>query len=393
MDALKVVTWRVPHVAAAYVEAATLPETDRVARLRALREAIGARDLAYVPTCQRVILATLDAPADLHERARDAYRALAGVHLPEGETFTGAEAFRHLAEVASSLDSLVVGEPQVLGQFKASLQQNVEAGLAGPALRHVLSLVLRAAKAVRAETDLFRGKVSLVPLTEGLVHAHLEGRPRPRAVVLGTGTIGEKMAEMLATRPDVDLHVVSRSPSRAAEVAQRHGARGLSLVDFLDTPPEGIDLVACAMATETPLLDAKRLQALAQDRDVLVLDLAIPRNTERPVETAPRLRLVQMDDLVRIREEGQAQRLAEVDAARAVLEREVARVQGEYEARKMAQDLARLAERFDEVARERLAMVDAAEPAFRKWYEQTVRALLHEAAQAVKEAGCRKDGH
>lgn len=392
MDGLRVLTWRVPHASAADLEAATLPEKDREALLHALRDAAGVGEMVYVPTCQRVVLALLEPPADVAARVRAWYEATLRRAPPEPETFGGLDAFRHLAETAASLDSLVVGEPQVLGQYKAAHARCDETGLSGPALRHVFSLVFRAAKAVRSETALFRGKVSLVPLTEDLLRAQVEKAERPRAAVLGTGQIGEKAVELLRRlRPDVDLHVVSRGLDRAHEVAATHGATGHTLARFLDAPPAGLDVLVLAMTTDAPLLTAARMEAMARERPLLVLDLAIPRNAE-PAPGVPGLRVVQMDELSAMSEAAKADRAGEVAAARVVLERELARIEEEYEARKLAHDLAQLGERFRHVSSERLAQLGpSAQPAdFAKWYDQTVRALLHEATAAVKKAGCER---
>lgn len=393
MDQLTVLTWRVPRVAAAVVEAATVPEQRRDEAVRALREAAALPQVVYVPTCQRVVFALLNAPDDAAERLRVAYAEKLGRDVPAPERFRGEDAFQHLAEAASSLDSLVVGEPQVLGQFKSAVQRAEESGDCGPALRHVMSLVLRTAKAVRSETALFQGKVSLLPLTVDLVAKHLEGNANPRAAVLGTGQIGLKMLELLRQVPGMDLHVVSRSLQRAEEISASEGGTPHGLESFLADPPEGIDVLALALPVDAPVLRAEHLARLGRPRDTLVLDLAIPRNVEAPAEPVPGVRIVQMDDLARVSADARAGREAEVAAARLVLDREIARIRAEYAERKLAHDLARLAERFDEVAKERWTKLPAAEaedPQLAKWYAQTVRALLHEATAAVKRVGCQE---
>lgn len=394
MEKLKVLTWRVPRASAADVEAAALPEADREVLLRDLRAAAGAPEMVYVPTCQRVVVTMLDAPEDAAERVRAFYAERLGRQLPDPETHEGFGAFAHLAEVASSLDSLVVGEPQVLGQFKAAAQRCDESGLSGAALRHVHGLVFRAAKAVRHETALFKGKVSLVPLTETLLSEHLREVDRPRVAVVGTGQIGERMVELIKGHyPEAELHVVSRSAERAHEVAAVHDAAGLTLNQFLEQPPARLDVVALALGADAPFLSAKQMEAMALERPLLVLDLAVPRNAEAVDHPVANLRLVQMDDLVRMSEVSKAGRQAEIDAARQVLRRELNRIEAEYEERKLAHDLAELARRFEAVAAERLARAtEAGDAVDAKWYDQTVRALLHEATAAVKRAGCRTKG-
>lgn len=390
MDGLRVLTWRVPRSSADDLEAATLPEADREALLRDLRDASGAKELAYVPTCQRVVLTLLHAPDDAPARVAGFYAGRLGRTLAPPESFDGFDAFAHLAEAASSLDSLVVGEPQVLGQFKAAAARADETGLAGPGLRHVHSLVFRAAKAVRHETALFKGKVSLVPLTEALLASHLETVAHPRVAVVGTGQIGEKMLELVkAQHPRAELHVVSRSTERAHEVAALHDATGHNLKTFLERPPGGLDVLALALGVDAPFVPAAWMRERAAERPLLVLDLAIPRNAEHVEGEVPGLRLVQMDDLSRMSEAAKAGREAEVATARAVLSRELGVIQVEYEQRRLAHDLALLSQRFQEVAQDRLARArEAGLDVDAKWFDQTVRALLHEAAGAVKRAGC-----
>lgn len=392
MDELTVLTWRVPHASVADVEAATLAEPERVETLRTIRDASGARELVYIPTCQRVVIALLHASPDAAPRIQAAYGTSAARSVTTPEVFQGRAAFHHLGEVASSLDSLVVGEPQILGQVKDSLQQSDAEGLAGPGMRHIGGLVLRTAKAVRNETELFRGKISLLPLTEELIEAHARGKPRLRAAVLGTGQIGERMAQLIhQKRPDAQIHLVSRDGTRAAALAAGLGAAPHALTDFLRDPPCKFDIVACAMTADAPVLQPADFLRLAASTGLLVLDLALPRNTQAPTQPQPGLNLVQMDDLTRLSQERQAQRAEEIAPARLVLDRELARIEQEYESRKLAHDLAELNRRIEAVSEarwnERPTTLD--EAAQRKWHEQTVRAILHEATEAVKKAGCR----
>lgn len=391
MDELTVLTWRIPVQSAAEVEAATVPEKDREALLLRLRQELGAQEMVYLPTCQRVALVLLRPPQDAAARVQAAYRGIGGREVPAPEAFQGRDAFLHLAETAASLDSLVLGEPQILGQVKTAAQRCDETGLSGPGLRHVLGLVLRAAKTVRAETGLFKGKVSLVPLTEQVIADHLEGVASPRAVVFGTGQIGTRMVELLRARPGLELHVVSRDADRARAAAAAHDATPHALEAFLRALPVDVDVVALAMGTDAPVLRTEDVARMAGGRHILVLDLAIPRNVESA--PLPQARIVQMDDLGRMSEEAKRARQDEVQHAQRLLAVEMDRIEAAYADRKLAHDLEALARRFALVGDEHWEKaagegIDATDPRVRKWYEQTLRALLHEATSAVKKAGC-----
>ena len=387
MDELSVLTWRIPRASTNDVETATLPAHDRVDALTRLRDAVGAREMVYIPTCQRVALVLLHAPDDAAQRAVTAYHAL-GRDLPLPEFHRGRAAFHHLAETAASLDSLVVGEPQILGQVKEAARLSDEAGLSGAGLRHVFNLVLRAAKAVRTDTDLFRGKVSLIPLTEELVDAHLGSRAAAEVAILGTGQIGQRMIDVVKRYPHARIHLVSRTPERAHELARTHNATGHALADLLAAPPARFDVIACAMSTDAPLLREADLERLCAP-GALLLDLSVPRNID-PDAHIPSARLVQMDDLSRMSQEAKAARQAEIDHARRILDDQLDLIENAYAERKLAHDLAALSRRFEEVASERLARA-AAEgipldgPDGRKWFDQTLRALLHEATTTVKK--------
>lgn len=390
LDGLVVLTWRIPRVRAEDLERLAVPE----AHEQPLREALaanGVRDTFYIATCQRVVLAAEGATADV-ERAFA--RALADVHpgarLPEGgEAFRGFEAFAHLCEVSSSLDSLVPGEAQVLGQFKAAWARAEAAGV-DASVGRAMPLVFRTAKRIRSQSDLFRGKVSLVPLTVDVLAEHLQGDKRAIAVV-GTGQIGQRMLDFAAKHAPTEVHVVSRERPRAMEIAERRGATPHSLQEFLQSPPR-VDVLVLASRAGTAYFTPQHAERLVALRNggppLLVLDLSIPRNADSLVAKVDRVRLVQMDDLAAIAEKGRRGRRDAVGHARALLGAELARVRRELEARADTSDVLRLRAEIEaaalarlEVGR-RLPVQDRAR--FEKWYWQTVRHLTHVAQEQAR---------
>lgn len=406
LDGLVVLTWRIPRVRAEDLEKLAVPE----AHEQPLREALaanGVKDAFYVATCQRIVLA-----ADGETRAVESAfaRALADVHpgarLPEGgEAFRGFEAFAHLCEVSSSLDSLVPGEAQVLGQFKAAWARADAAGVAAAkrgadapggvlsdaSVGRAMPLVFRTAKRIRSQSDLFRGKVSLVPLTVDVLAEHLKGEKRSIAVV-GTGQIGQRMLDFAAQHKPTEVHVVSRERPRAVEVADRRGAVAHGLQEFLEAPPR-VDVVVLATRAGTAYFTPQHAERLVALRNggppLLVLDLSMPRNADERVGKVDRVRLVQMDDLAAIAEKGRNGRRNAVGHARALLGAELARVRRELEARSDTSDVVRLRAEIEaaalarlEVGR-RLPVQDRAR--FEKWYWQTVRHLTHVAQEQARK--------
>lgn len=385
---MTLLAWRTPAVPAATLEAATLPAG---ADLASFQRALEAKGLVYLATCQRVTWVLHGAAGDAAARVTALYAGL-GRDVPAPEAFAGFEAFRHLAEVASSLDSLVPGEPQILGQVRQAIASAEGQGLLDNGLRHALDLVLHTAKAVRSQTGLFRGKVSLLPLAQAAIEEALGGQSRPVVAVFGTGEMARRSIETLRqANPLCDLHVVTRSRPRAAALAE--GATVHELEGFLADPPP-VGLMVLAMDAPRPILPEAWMARHASGRPLTVIDLGMPRNAEAPSAPVPGLRIVQMDDLVRLGEEAKKRRAHEYDEAVRVLEDELDRVRQEYDARCHASALFQLGQRFQEVAERRWTdahrHLDASDAQARKWYEQTVRALLHEAAQAIKSQGAAR---
>jgi glutamyl-tRNA reductase len=390
LDSLVVLTWRIPKLPAVIVETATLRQDSFAETLRIFQGALQAQGLAYIASCQRIIWALQPALADAGPKLQNAYLAL-GRDLPEPETYHGFAAFRHLAMVAASMEALVPGEPQILGQVRSAVKACSDAGVLGPDLRHVFDLVLRTAKSVRTKTRFFEGKVSILPLASDVLAQSIRTRQKPRAVLLGTGEMAAKAARMIQRMaPTCRLHVVSRDWGRAVAAATDWGATAHSLGDFIRDPP-AMDVAVLAMDTDKPLLSAAWLKAQASRQPLTILDLAIPRNAERPPIPVRDLKIVQLDELAAISEAGKARRGAAYEDALRVLDGELDRIEQEYNERCHASTMSQLTQRFRSVAEQRWRdappYLDLENTPARKWYEQTVRALLHEASKAVKGGG------
>ncbi len=403
LNTLRVVTWRIPRVSAKALEAVTL-DLDAAADvpvLTRLKESIGASGGMYVSTCQRVIvvLSTDASSVDVAIEARECVASAIGARgdAARPEVFEGDDAFQHLAEVASSLDSLVPGEPEVMGQIKDAFTRASNLGVVGPDLKRLVPLILRTAKRVRHRTDLGRGKVSLIPLTLDLVDRQLTESPETDVVVIGTGAIGRRMLEFLKpyTAPPCSarLHVVSRTEERAAEIASPIDAGAIGLEAFLATP-RPVSLVVLASRARDPYFTADVAQSLVPEHgNLLVLDLAMPRNATEDARTVPGVTLVQLDDLSGISARGRASRERALDRAKEVLDEEMKRVRIEDAKRGIATDIVDLREavlaaaeaRYIEALdgfRARGVGIDA--PEFKRWYDRTIASVIHVALARLK---------
>ncbi len=388
---LRVATWRIPHVSARDLEQVTIPDEDVDARLKAMRVMLDSSGIFYLSTCQRVVVvaATDIAPDVVAARASESFS-----DPVRPEVFSGYEAFAHLAEVAASLDSLVPGEPEVLGQMKDAFNRSVAHGLVGPDLNRILPAVLRTAKRVRHRTDLGRGKVSLIPLTLDLVDRQLTEAPTSHVAVFGTGVIGRRMLEFLRPYGETSVHVVSRTEERAAEVAGPAGVEAHAIDSFL-AAPRPLSLVVLASRARDPYFTADVARSFIPPRgSLLVLDLAMPRNASDEVRAIPGVTLVQLDDLSGISERSRASREQALVRAREVLDEEVDRVREHEAKRAITNDIVDLREavlqaaeaRFDEVVKDLGERgVSPQDPDFRRWYDRTIATVLHVALARLKE--------
>ena len=394
--ALTVATWKLPDHPMAEIERVSLAHQMKPWLLASLRVELGVQGLYYLSTCQRVMLSFLreGEPTEAGTEVKGALErvlALGGTApLPTPTVYVGEEALRHMTYVATSLDSFVPGEPQVLGQFKDAYNFCVEQSLLDSSVDWVLRQVIRAAKRVRRETEFFSGKVSTIPLTLSALHEALDGGPGKSAAVVGSGKIGSKMAGLIATKfPGTNLHLVSRSEGRAVEWARRYRGTPWQLDAFLAEPP-ALDVVLLASDAEKPfftVIAAARFlteSGKAGRKRLTVVDLGLPRNCTPDVAGISGCRLVQMQDLALEAERGRAKRSKAEDDARAILEEELEKIARSYRLRDLDRIVGCLKQDIVDAGKERLSKLPpaleaslASDPAFMKWYEQSLRAVAH----------------
>lgn len=299
-----------------------------LARLRSAR--LG-HEAVLLSTCNRVELYTLaprpvepDQVADwLLEEAGLAPRG-AGKHLYR---LHSREAVRHLFRVASSLDSMVLGEPQIVAQVKAAYRLAVEHDAAGPVLGRIMDRALGAAKRVRSETDIARETVSVgragVELARQVVGS-LEGRS---ALLIGAGAHGKLVARALLDQGLGELVVANRTFSAASRLAARFGGSAVHL-DSIAPYLERVDVVLTSTAAGRLLVHRRELATIARKRrhrSLVMIDLSVPRNIDPDVNELGGVYRFDVDDLDQLAESGRQARRVAADAAERIVGEEVER--------------------------------------------------------------------
>ena len=229
------------------------------------------------------------------------------VHYDDG-------AVSHLFQVAAGLDSMAVGEGQILGQTREALARAQEAGTAGPALNLLFQQALRVGKRAHAETAIDQAAPTLVSAALDRV-GEVRGR---RAVVVGAGSMAGLATATLVRRGASDVVVVNRTSDRAGRLAREHGVRAAPL-SALGEEVHAADLVVTCTGSTGTLVTWSMIEALA--RPVGLVDLALPHDIEPEVRDLPGVTLVTLADLADDLRDSEAG--AEVDAVREIVTQEV----------------------------------------------------------------------
>ncbi|HWG36408.1 MAG TPA: glutamyl-tRNA reductase [Terriglobales bacterium] len=311
------------------------------AALGLLREQAEVREGLILSTCNRVEVVAASAEGsrpDLHGFLVKATGN--GLRMRPGSFYEAQESqvVRHLFRVASSLDSLIVGEPQVLGQLKTAYAQAQAAGTTGPELDTLLPRAFHAAKRVRSETAIASQPVSVSQAAVGLAHQIFGGLHDRVVLLLGAGEAGESAARALMREGSQRLLVMSRTLARAQALAQKFQAEAIPL-ESLAQVGEVADIVISCTGSPEPLVrrsDAAHFLSRRRGRPMLFLDLAVPRDIEPSVHQLENAFVYNVDDLDRVVQSNLTERRQEAEAGERIIEIEV----NDYLHRKQAKDAA-----------------------------------------------------
>ena len=237
----------------------------------------------------------------------------------------GEAAIRHIFRVASSLDSMVVGEPQILGQLKEAYRLAVEERTTGTVLNRLLERAFTIAKRIRTQTEIASHAVSISYAAVELARK-IFGELRGKAVLLiGAGEMAELAAQHLITNGVSRIVVANRTLSRAVELAKEFHGEAISL-DELQQALEEVDIVISSTGAPGVVLtkeQVKRAMGPRYHRLLFLIDIAVPRDIERSVDDVENVYLYDIDDLKSVVEENTAKREREARKAERIIDEEV----------------------------------------------------------------------
>ena len=305
-------------------------------------------------------------------------------------------AMAHLFGVAAGVDSVILGEGEILGQVREALKVAEAEGTAGQALAKIFKHAIEVGKRSRAETGIGRGAVSISSAAVALAAERLGALVERRVLVLGAGEMGEGMARSLAGSGVAEVVVASRARERAAELAAKVGGRPLP-IDRLAEAMVAADVVLTSTASPAVLIDRDALElAMSRrfGRPLLIVDIAVPRDVDPGAADVPGVTLLDMDDLKAFAEHSMDRRRREVARVRRIIAAELERFQAERTAREVAPLVSALRTRGEAVRQAELerfrSRLEALDPKTAEAVEALTKGivakLLHEPTVRVKEA-------
>jgi glutamyl-tRNA reductase len=235
------------------------------------------------------------------------------------------DAVEHLFRLASGLESMVVGEQQILGQIKEALEQARECRCLGPSLTLIFEKALKVGAGVRGKTGISTGAVSIASVAAQLAEKMLPYLDCRKALVIGAGRIGLLIVKALTSKGISEIYVASRTIERARMLTQIVGGCAIPFERALEQL-SSVDLVAVATAAPYHLLTRERVEEacrLRQGRALLILDLSNPRNVEEGVKLLPGVTLKTIDDLKATASENLEARRRKVLYAEELIRREI----------------------------------------------------------------------
>jgi len=310
-----------------------------------------ADEVVVVSTCNRTEITLVRPRRDPLAIYRDHlgnYNEYAYIHQ-------GLEVLRHLFKVASGLDSLVIGEAQILGQIREGLFAARRAGATGPITEKAFQTAIATGKRARAETSVGRGAVSVAYAAVDLARSVFGDLTGLRALVLGAGEMAERVLEHLVHYGAREVWVLNRTLSNAEKLAKKYGGRAFDMEHVAEALAHA-DIVVASAAAPVYIVRYERVREVLKQRGrpLFLIDIALPRNIDPKISRLAGAYLYNLDDLEEVVARNRAARAGELPRVEKIIESELAGWMEWYAGHKAADRIRRL----------------------RAWIEGTIRAEL-----------------
>jgi len=226
------------------------------------------------------------------------------------------KAVQHLLRVASGLDSMVLGEPQILGQVRKAYELGLESQTTGPQLAELFRMAIQMGKRARTETAISRNATSIGSVTMRWVEGHASLAKSRRVAIIGAGEMGTLVAQHAAKLGDVDIRILNRTLARAQSLARQVEGRALPLRALPDTLAWADAAIVAASASDYLISVAQMPQRASE---LILVDLAVPRAIDPALAHAPGVRLFVLDDIQQVVQRNLAERQAAIPQVEAII--------------------------------------------------------------------------
>jgi glutamyl-tRNA reductase len=382
---------------------APAPPLQKLTRSDEIDEAV------LLSTCNRVeVVALTRDPEAARLRLRSFFARELARDLPElGQleqhlyVFDDAEAVRHVLRVASALDSMVVGEPQILGQTKEAYRIASDAGCCGPILGRLYQYAFTTAKRVRNETRLAERPVSLARVAVDLARQIFDPFADKKALLIGAGDMIEASLEALRGAGIAEVAVANRTPERAAELAARFDATAHGL-DEIPALLARADVVLSSIGSTRPILERETVERALRERShrpLFLVDLGVPRNAEPEINELENVYLYDIDDLGAVSSENAEERRREAARGEAIVVEQQQRFDGWFAALRAVPTIRHLRAHAESIRNgelqrslARLSLDPDAEEAVDALTRSIVNKLLHAPMSRLRREAEREEG-
>jgi glutamyl-tRNA reductase len=274
------------------------------------------------------------------------------------ETSVDNDAFNHLLRVTSGLESMVIGEDQVLNQVWNAYVEAENAKTVGPILKHLFNRAMTVGRRVRNETGINKGAVSIGSAAVELAVNLLGNLEDKKILVMGAGEIGTLVAKALARRCLSPIFIANRTHDRAVKLAEDLSGQAVKFDQFEEVLVDA-DVVICSTAAPHYLLTKDMVSRLIKQRtnnnDLVIIDISNPRNVEKTVQEVARIKLHNIDDLQLIADKNKQEREKSIEKAVKILDKEIVILNQDMKSFSVRLIISSLLSRAEEVRQKELA--------------------------------------
>jgi glutamyl-tRNA reductase len=379
-------------------EALTLKKSEDEKLLYKVKTTLDVDECVILSTCNRVeFIIYRNHPEEVIDGIVKINEERAGFPLQKEHfyNFFGRDAIRHIFRVTASLDSMVLGEPQITGQVKSAYESSLKTGFIGKNLRKVFERAFFVAKRVRNETAIGENPNSVSSQAVELAESIFGDLSRRKAIVIGTGEMGEIAIKSFLSRGISKIYITSRTIERAEELCSIYSGEVLPFKD-LYRGLEEVDIVLCSSAAPHYLItkdDIKNVMKKRMGNPIFLIDISLPRNIDPEAGKVDNVYLYHIDDLQQIVDKNIKKRREEAIKSEAIVEEEVEKFFKRINEEKVGPVIARVYETADSIRRKELEELfkmlgNIPEPqkkAIEDFSVNVVKKILHKPATKVKE--------